>query len=76
MSKFLYQQIALDVLFQMRYDSLHNSNKQPCDSLRAEATRFQIKAGLFCLLLCTVMFSWGLQASLYILVCHSVTPKT
>ena len=38
MSKFIYQQIALDVLFQMRYDSLPNSNKQPSDSLRAEAT--------------------------------------
>ena len=38
MTRFLYQQIALDVLFQMRYDSLPNSNKQPCDSLRAEAT--------------------------------------
>ena len=35
---FIYQQIALDVLFQMRYDSLPNSNKQPCDRLRAEAT--------------------------------------
>ena len=38
MSKFIYQQIALDVLFQMRYDSLPNSNKQPSDSLKAEAT--------------------------------------
>ena len=38
MSIFLYQQIALDVLFQMRYDSLPNSNKQPSDSLKAEAT--------------------------------------
>ena len=37
-SRFLYQQIALDALFQMRYDSLPNSNKQPCDSLKAEAT--------------------------------------
>ena len=35
---FLYQQIALDVLFQMRYDSLLNSNKQPNNSLKAEAT--------------------------------------
>ena len=38
MSRFLYQQIALDVLFQMRYDSLPNSNKQPCDRMKAEAT--------------------------------------
>ena len=27
MSKFIYQQIALDVLFQMRYDSLPKSNR-------------------------------------------------
>ena len=33
-SKFIYQQIALDVLFQMRYGSLLNSNKQPSDSQR------------------------------------------
>ena len=33
---FLYQQVALNVLFQMRYDSFPNSNKQPSDSLRAE----------------------------------------
>ena len=38
MSRFLYQQIALDVLFQMRYGSLPNSNKQPSDSLKSEAT--------------------------------------
>ena len=37
-SKFIYQQIALDVLFQMRYGSLPNSNKQPSDSLKSEAT--------------------------------------
>ena len=35
---FIYQQIALDVLFQMRYDSLPNSNKQSSDSLKPEAT--------------------------------------
>ena len=28
MSRFIYQQIALDVLFQMRYNSLPNSNSQ------------------------------------------------
>ena len=38
MSRFLYQQIALDVLFQMRYGSLHNSNKEQSVSLKAEAT--------------------------------------
>ena len=37
-SRFLYQQIALDVLFQMRYDSLLNSNKQPSERMKAEAT--------------------------------------
>ena len=35
---FIYQQIALDVLFQMRYDSLPNSNKHSTDRLKAEAT--------------------------------------
>ena len=38
MTRFIHQQIAVDVLFQMRYGSLLNSNKQPSDSLRAEAT--------------------------------------
>ena len=37
-SWFSYQQVALNVLFQMGYDSLPNSNKQPSDSLKAEAT--------------------------------------
>ena len=31
MSRFIYQQIALDVLFQMRYNSLYNSKNQPSD---------------------------------------------
>ena len=31
-SWFLYQQLALNPLFQMRYDSLANSKKQPSDS--------------------------------------------
>ena len=35
---FSYQQVALNVLFQMRYESIPNSNKQPSDSLKAEAT--------------------------------------
>ena len=38
MSRFIYQQIALDVFFQMRYNSLPKSNKQQKDSLRYEAT--------------------------------------
>ena len=38
MSRFLYQQIALDVLFQMRYDSLPNSKKQLNDSLKSWIT--------------------------------------
>ena len=38
MSTFLYQQIAPDVFFQMRYDTLLNSNKQPSDRMKAEAT--------------------------------------
>ena len=37
-SWFSYQQVALNVLFQMRYESIPNSNKQPSDSLKAEAT--------------------------------------
>ena len=35
-SSFSYQQVALNVLFQMRSESFPNSNKQPSDSLRAE----------------------------------------
>ena len=34
---------------------------------------FNFKSGLFCLLFCTVMVLWGLQACLIILVCKSVT---
>ena len=39
-SIFLYQQIALDALFQMRYDSLPNSKKQPSDSQKGWDTPF------------------------------------
>ena len=35
-SWFLYQQVALNVLFQMRYDSMPYSKKQPGDRQRAE----------------------------------------
>ena len=37
-TRFHYQEIALDVLFHMRYESIPNSNKQLSDSLKAEAT--------------------------------------
>ena len=37
-SWFLYQQEALNLLFQMRYDSLPNSNKQPSDRQKALRT--------------------------------------
>ena len=33
-TRFLYQQLALSLLFQMRYDSLYNSEKQPSDNQR------------------------------------------
>ena len=36
LSWFLYQQVALNVLFQMRYDSMHKSKRQPSDRQRAE----------------------------------------
>ena len=78
MSRFIYQQIALDVLFQMRYNSLPNSNKQPNDSLRAEATPcFHITPVLlFSVVLLPVLAELlrGLPTSPFILVCHSVTP--
>ena len=63
---FIYQQIALDVLFQMRYDSLPNSNKQSSDSLKAEATPvFTSKQD--CFAYCFAQSGvWGLQASLFI----------
>ena len=34
----LHQQVALNVLFQMRYESISNSKKQPSDSQKAKAT--------------------------------------
>ena len=55
-SKFIYQQIALDVLFQMRYGSLLNSNKQPSDSLRAEATPVFSSLQYYCFLLFCFLF--------------------
>ena len=55
-SKFIYQQIALDVLFQMRYGSLLNSNKQPSDSLWAEATPVFSSLQYCCFLLFCFLF--------------------
>ena len=66
MSRFIYQQIALDVLFQMRYNSLSKSNKQPNDRLRAEATP--------CLhLTLLLLFLPASKICLNNLVSHSVT---
>ena len=49
-SWFSYQQVALNLLFQMRYDSLPNSNQQPSDRLRAQASPcFHISLVLFLL---------------------------
>ena len=49
-SWFLYQQVALNLLFQMRYDSLPNSEKQPCDSQRGWSNScFHISPVLFLL---------------------------
>ena len=77
-SEFIYQQITWDVLFQMRYGSLLNSNKQPSDSLWAEATPVFSSLPYCCFLLFCFLFLaqllWGLPTSLFILVCHSVTP--
>ena len=78
MSRFIYQQIALDVLFQMRYGSLLNSKKQQSDSLRAKATPVFSSLPYCCFLLFCFLFLaellWGLPTSLFILVCHTVTP--
>ena len=49
-SWFSYQQVALNPLFQMRYDSLPNSEKQPCDSQRGWSNScFHISPVLFLL---------------------------
>ena len=56
MSRFIYQQIALDVLFQMRYNSLPNSNKQPNDNSRAEATPVFTSLQYCCFLLFCFLF--------------------
>ena len=77
-AKIIYLQIALDVLFQMRYGSLLNSNKQPSDIMRAEATPVFSSVQYCCFLLFCLLFLAellrGLPTSLFILVCHSVTP--
>ena len=65
----------MDVLFQMRYSGLPNSNKQPNDSLRAEATPvfYLIPVLLTPIVLLTVFAEllWGLPERLYILDCHN-----
>ena len=65
----------MDVLFQMRYGSLLDSNKQPSDSLRAEATPVFSSLQYCCSLLFCLLFLpdllWGLQERLYIFECHS-----
>ena len=49
-SWFSYQQVALNPLFQMRYDSLPNSEKQPSDSQRGSSNScFHISLVLFLL---------------------------
>ena len=49
-SWFSYQQVALNPLFQMRYDSLPNSEKQPSDSQRGWSNScFHISLVLFLL---------------------------
>ena len=49
-SWFTYQQVAWNTLFQMRYDSLPNSEKQPCDSQRGWSNScFHISLILFLL---------------------------
>ena len=55
---FSYQQVALNLLFQIRYDSLPNSHKHLSDMQKALGTPiFTIKQELFCKLLCTVSTS-------------------
>ena len=72
-SWFSNQQVALNVLFNMRYESIPYSKKQPSDRQRGWDTScfHPLK---HCLLCCTLTFTWGLHASLLILVCHSVMP--
>ena len=74
-SWFSYQQVALNVLFHMRYDSMPYSKKQPSDRQRGwDISCFHPIQALFCLLFCTVRSTWGLHTCLLILVCHSVMP--
>ena len=73
-SWFSYQQVALGLLFQMRYDSMSNSNKQTSDRQKALGTPiFTSKQDCF-----AYWFAqWALLGSaniLFILVYHSVIP--
>ena len=73
-SWFSYQQVALNLLFQMRYDSLPNSNKQPSDRHKALGTPI-FTSKHECFAYCFAQ--WALLGSANIplhLVCHSVTP--
>ena len=65
-SWFSYQQVALIILFQMRYDSLLNSKKQPSDSQRG------LSSSCFHITL-VLLFLPTLKTCLSNLVSHSVT---
>ena len=72
--KILNQQIAQTLLFQMRYDSLPNSKKQPSDRQRGWCTPcFHITSVLLSPLLFLPELSLPQPKYLNILVCHSVT---
>ena len=73
-SWFSYQQVALNLLFQMRYDSLPNSNKQPSDRQRAFGTPiFTSKQD--CFAYCFAQWAFLGSANIpHILVYHSVPP--
>ena len=61
MSRFKYQWIALDILFKMRYDSIPYSNKQPSDSLRAEATTVFTSLQYCCFVSCLCLGCSGVD---------------
>ena len=72
--KILNQQIAQTLLFQMRYDSLPNSKKQPSDRQRGWGNPcFHITPVLLSPLLFLPELSLPQPKYLNILVCHSVT---
>ena len=72
--KDFHQQIAQTRLFQMRYDSLPNPEKQPSDSLRGWVTScFHIILVLLMSFLFLLELRRHWPKSFYILVCHWVT---